>query len=249
MEGNRWVARPKYGLPPPVVGAVRLFCFTPAGAGPTVYSSNSWTKLPPSIELAPVLLPGRAQRFTEEALRTVEEIAAQALDGLRPALAERPYALYGHSLGSCVALEFARLVAASADLPQPVHVFLAAKGAPLTPSSNPMASIPGDMDFVRAVQAKYESQAMQMVIDNPDLMEMVLPMMRADFGAAESYVVGTAEPLSVPVSAIGGSKDVYTEQHFTAWAQFVKPGTVRGVAPNVSRRYRICHRYHLAGPC
>ena len=229
MEGNRWVARPKFGLPAPSAGAVRLFCFTPAGAGPTVYTSNSWAKLPPSIELAPVLLPGRAQRFGEQPLKTVAAIAQQAFEGLRPALGERPYALYGHSLGSCVALEFARLIVA-AGLPRPIHVFLAAKGAPLATNADPMASIPGDLDFVKAVQVKYQSEAMQMVIDNPDLMEMVIPMMRADFGAAESYVVtAAAQPLDIPVSAIGGSEDVYTEEHFTAWAQFVQPGAEAAV--------------------
>jgi surfactin synthase thioesterase subunit len=224
MEGNKWISRPKFGLPAPTADAVRLFCFTPAGAGPTTYTQNGWSNLPASVELAPVILPGRGQRFCEPVLKSVAEMAAAVFEGLRPILAGRPYALYGHSLGSLVAFEFARLVAA-AGAPAPVHIFLAAKGAPLTldPATH-LSTISDDMAFVKAVQEKYQSESMQMVIDSPDLMEMVMPMMRGDFSAAELYTVPAAEPVPYPTSAIGGDKDQYTEANFVAWEQFIKPG-------------------------
>jgi hypothetical protein len=66
-----WIGRPRFGLPPPAADAVRLFCFTPAGSGPTTYTQNAWAELPSSIELMPILLPGRAQRLGEPPLRTV----------------------------------------------------------------------------------------------------------------------------------------------------------------------------------
>lgn len=204
---NPWIGRPRFGLPQPTDSAVRLFCFTPAGAGPTTYTQNAWAELPPSIEIMPVLLPGRAQRLAESPLRSVEEMAAGALKGLRSMLAERPYALFGHSLGASVALEFARLIAAEASVPQPVHLIVSArlphgslKGAADTGGASLVSGIADDREFVAAIHGKYGT--LQMVLDNPELMEMVLPMMRADFGAAEAYtLVPLASPLTVRIPA------------------------------------------------
>ena len=97
MEGNKWIGRPKFGLPAPSPDATRLLCFTPAGCGPTTYTQHGWASLPASIEVAPVLLPGRAQRLGEAPLRTVAEMAAGAAQALAPLLGERPYAVFGHS--------------------------------------------------------------------------------------------------------------------------------------------------------
>ena len=185
-KANPWTGRPRFGLPQPSADALRLFCFTPAGSGPTTYTQNGWAELPPSIEVMPVLLPGRAQRIGEPALRSVEEMASGAFAALRPMLAERPYALFGHSLGASVALEFARLVAAeaAAGLPQPKHFIASARLPAGSPTAGPrLTAIADDRAFITAIHGKYGT--LQMVLDSPELMEMVLPMMRADFGAAE----------------------------------------------------------------
>ena len=200
---NLWSGRPRFGLPAPAADAVRLFCFTPAGAGPTTYTQAAWATLPPSIEILPVLLPGRAQRLAEPPLQSVEAMAEGALEGLRPMLAERPYALFGHSLGASVALEFARLVATDGSVPQPVHLIVSArlpqgslKAATSSGDSRTLSEIVDDREFIAAIHGKYGT--LQMVLDNPDLMEMVLPMMRADFRAAEAYVLAPlASPLPV----------------------------------------------------
>lgn len=199
---NPWTGRPRFGLPQPTASAVRLFCFTPAGGGPTMYTQHAWAELPPSIELMPVLLPGRAQRLAESPLDSVEAMAAGALRGLRPMLDERPYALFGHSLGASVALEFARLVAADGAVAQPVHLIVSARlpQGSLKPVSGGggrlLSDIADDREFIAAIHGKYGT--LQMVLDNPDLMEMVLPMMRADFRAAETYALSPLEsPLAV----------------------------------------------------
>ena len=199
---NPWTGRPRFGLPQPTASAVRLFCFTPAGGGPTMYTQHAWAELPPSIEVMPVLLPGRAQRLAEPPLDSVEAMAAGALRGLRPMLDERPYALFGHSLGASVALEFARLVAAEGGVAQPLHLIVSARlpQGSLKPASvgggRLLSEIADDREFITAIHGKYGT--LQMVLDNPELMEMVLPMMRADFRAAETYALAPLEsPLPV----------------------------------------------------
>jgi surfactin synthase thioesterase subunit len=167
-----------------------------------MYTQHAWAELPPSIEVMPVLLPGRAQRLAEPPLDSVEAMAAGALRGLRPMLDERPYALFGHSLGASVALEFARLVAAEGGVAQPLHLIVSARlpQGSLKPASvgggRLLSEIADDREFITAIHGKYGT--LQMVLDNPELMEMVLPMMRADFRAAETYALAPLEsPLPV----------------------------------------------------
>ena len=95
------------------------------------------------------------------------------------------------------------MVATEPTTPQPVHLIVSARlpqgSLKVATDGVPcrlLSDIRDDREFVSAIHGKYGT--LQMVLDNPDLMEMVLPMMRADFRAAEAYsLVPLASPLMV----------------------------------------------------
>ena len=147
---NKWISRPKAGIPTPPPGGprCRLFCFPPAGAGPSVYLANGWVKgsLPAEIELMPVLYPGRSQRFAEPAISSVDALADAVVIGILPLLQDgTPFAFFGHSMGATVAYEITRRLAAK-QLPLPTRLFASARRHPgAGPMEDKLAAIADDV--------------------------------------------------------------------------------------------------------
>lgn len=210
----------------------RLFCFPYAGAGASVY--RPWVAaFAPSIEIIGVQLPGRESRFTEppfdrmgpllEAL--LPAILAAISPGLDPSSAHppaRPFAFFGHSLGALVAFELCRrLRAAGAKLP--AHLFVSGRSAPqIALDEEPLHALP-DKDLIAGL-VRYNGTPAAVLADE-ELMELVLPAVRADFAIHETYAYASERPLDLPLTAFGGTADdTVTEAHLEAW----RPQTSRG---------------------
>ena len=181
---------------------VRLFCLPYSGGGTSVY--RAWPDgLPRSIEVRPIRCPGRENRVREAPHIRLPPLVAALGQALEPYL-DIPYAFFGHSLGALVSFELCRRFRRQA-LPGPVHLFVSACGAPQVPSPNPpMHQLP-DAEFTVALRRL--SGTPEAVFRNPELMELLLPVLRADFAVAETYVYGAEEPLECPISAFGGLED------------------------------------------
>lgn len=189
-------------LPVPRPSArLRLYCAPYAGGGAGVY--RSWPDdLDERIELRTVLLPGRERRFMEPALTSVEALA----DGLVPDLRETldpPYALFGHSLGAALVFETAlRLSAAGRP---PVHVVVSGAHAPQLARRGPEYHRLADAEFVSGIKGLGGTPPE--LTENAELLELLLPTLRADFTAAETYHQDGGRRLPCPITAIGGSDD------------------------------------------
>ena len=109
---------------------MRLFCLPFAGGGASAY--RTWTtELAPQIDVCPVQLPGREERFNEPAHTDLRALASMVITQLQ-AYFDKPYALFGHSMGALLSYEVSRQLEAQ-GAPTPVRTFLSAYVPPHRP--------------------------------------------------------------------------------------------------------------------
>lgn len=197
---NPWIAFARRVQQP----RLRLFCFPYAGGSAGVY--RTWgERLPADIELLPVELPGRASRFREPLLRSMPAVVEAAAAGIAPLLEGPPFAFFGHSMGATIAFELARLLRKRGQ-PQPLHLFVSGRRAPQMPDDEePMHVLPEAefMERLRKLNGTPEE-----ALQHPELMQMMQPLLRADFEVIETYVPGDEPQLPCPITALGGIGDV-----------------------------------------
>ncbi len=193
----------------------RLFCFPYAGAGASIFCP--WmAQLAPDIEVISVQLPGRENRLSEPPFTDISSLMETLSYHLLP-YCDRPFALFGHSVGALVAFEFARYLRRH-DYPQPVHLFVSGREAPhLGPSSSPIHQLP-DSEFIEELR-RYNGMP-DTLLQNPELMELFLPILRADLALNETYHYDSEPPLDYPISAFGGLEDSEANpEEISPWSQ------------------------------
>ncbi len=181
----------------------RLVCFPFAGGGAAAF--RLWAaELPADVEVWAAQLPGRERRHGEAAIADAARVVAELVAALAPRL-DLPYALFGHSMGAVLAYETTRQLAAAGH-PLPALLAVSGRRAPHLPATKPPIHDLPDDGFVAAIKA-FEGTP-QAVIDNAELMELVLPALRADFRLVETYRPGPGpDRLELPVWAVGGEQD------------------------------------------
>jgi medium-chain acyl-[acyl-carrier-protein] hydrolase len=181
---------------------VRLFCFPFAGAGASVYR-NWHHALPKSIEVCPVQLPGREERLLEVPFTRLAPLVDELGKVIEPYL-DRPFAFFGHSMGALISFVLARHLRRM-NQPLPVHLFISGRRAPQILGTESTTYHLPDLDFVeelRRLQGTPES-----VLQNSELMELFIPLLRADFELCETYNYHDEQPLDCPFSIFGGLDD------------------------------------------
>jgi medium-chain acyl-[acyl-carrier-protein] hydrolase len=133
-------------------------------------------------------------------LSLLVEAMAQAL----LPLLDKPFVLFGHSLGSLVSFELARHLRANRSL-RPVRLLVSAGPAPQIPHRGaPIHSLP-ENEF--AAELRRLNGTPGELLNHKELMDIVLPALRADFALYESYRYLSGPPLNCPISTFGGLSD------------------------------------------
>jgi medium-chain acyl-[acyl-carrier-protein] hydrolase len=195
---------------------VRLFCLPHAGAGTASY--HGWKRqLPAEIEICPVQIPGRESRLAEPSYTSsealIEEIAL-AIAGRT----DKPYAIFGHSMGALLALDLALRLREHGQ-PEPVHLFVSGRNATHVPMKHGSIHMLTDEEFLDALAIRYGGLP-QEILETPELLEVYLPILRADLTLLETHTYIARSPLACPVSAFAGKEDKNVSQTgLTAWGE------------------------------
>lgn len=210
MSINKWFnVRPAKGA-----SAIRLFCFPHVGAGASVFNSWNSAWLPENVELWGVRPPGREQRLSEPPFRRMTPLIDALYEAIAPRL-NRSYAFYGHSLGAVVAFEMARKIR-SQGKPGPACLLVSAHTAPQLPLRRPPLYNLPDKEFKESLRRLAGTP--EEILQDEDLMNLVMHVLRADFEVDETYSYADAAPLECPIAAFGGidDRDV-SEADVAAW--------------------------------
>lgn len=182
---------------------MRLFCLPHAGGGAAAF--HSWTpELPAFVQICPVLLPGRETRLSEPLCTQLDPLV-DAMDGeLRPWL-DTPYAVFGHSMGALLAFEWVRRLQRE-GASMPAWLFLSGRRGPDAPGdANSLHSLP-DYELVNELARLYNGIPPEF-LGNETLMEVFLPILRADIAVVESYSFHEDKPLDCPITVFSGMND------------------------------------------
>jgi surfactin synthase thioesterase subunit len=209
MKDTGWLVVPR----PRPAADVQLVCVPNAGGGVATFAGWLY-HLPETIELALTQLPGRDGRRSEPCCATVVEAAA----GLASAIqreAPRPRVLFGHSFGALIAFEAARMMAGTPHAP----LLLAVSGrrAPTLPETRTAISHLAKDSFISEAKLRYGGIP-DVVLQEPELLDFLLPILRADFACVEAYRHQPGPALPGALVAYGGVDDPHAPAHeLTAW--------------------------------
>ncbi|MCX5199592.1 alpha/beta fold hydrolase [Streptomyces sp. NBC_00249] len=195
----------------------RLICFPHAGGAASAYLALS-QELTPEFDVVSVQYPGRQDRRMEPAVddigRLVGALADELAAELGPGGDGRPYAFFGHSMGAVIAYELARELARR-ELPAPERLFLSGRFAP-TPLGSASDRLDTDAKVIAMIRKL--GGTVGKVFDDPDLLEMVMPPLRADYKAIGSYAWQPGRPLDIPFTVLVGDRDpVVPVEDAAAW--------------------------------
>jgi medium-chain acyl-[acyl-carrier-protein] hydrolase len=173
----------------------------------------------PGLKLLTVQLPGREERLSEPPCTRLSEVVEGLARALDPYL-DQPFAFFGHSMGALISFEVTRRLR-QLGKPQPVHLFVSAHRAPQLPSRQPALHRLPRPAFWREVYRLGGTPAE--VLQNPELMELAEPLLRADFAICETYQYLRERALDTPVSVFGGRFDEWVSlDELAAWRDLTR---------------------------
>ena len=192
---------------------LRLFCLPYAGAGATVF--RAWMgSVPAGLDVCSVQLPGRETRASESPCSRMPELVSQLAEGLRPHL-DRPFALFGHSMGALVCFELSRHLRREGG-PGPSILFASGCRAPQIP---PDDSEHRQSDSELVDELRRLNGTPKELLQDAQFLSWYLPLFRADLALCESYEYVPEEPLGCPITVFHGEKDEEVSREASqAWA-------------------------------
>jgi pyochelin biosynthesis protein PchC len=193
---------------------VRLFCFPFAG-GAASYFYPFAAALAPQIEVQAVQYPGRQDRHREPCLGTIPDLAEAIFDVVRHT-ADRPYLFFGHSMGAIIAYEVTRMLERE-GLPGPEWLLVSGQRAPSRQQPEDF-HLRDDAQLVEELRTLGGTDPRW--LDDKELLATILPPIRNDYRAIETYAYVPGPPLGCPVTALAADDDPYTSiPDVAAWRE------------------------------
>ncbi|MFK3983761.1 thioesterase II family protein [Micromonospora sp. NPDC050397] len=214
-DDNPWIRRFHHEPSSPVT----LVCFPHAGGSASFFYPVS-DAMQSTMQVVALQYPGRQDRRSERPLTTIAELAEGSFAALRP-LMDRPLAFFGHSMGATVAFEVA--VRMKRELAgAPVTLFASGRRAP---SRHRVETVHQRDDDGIISELKGLSGTDSRLLGDMELLRMILPAIRGDYTAAETYRYQPGPTLDCPIVALTGESDPkVTLDESRAWADHTSGG-------------------------
>jgi pyochelin biosynthesis protein PchC len=207
IEDSLWVRRLR-----PSSGPRRLICFPHAG-GAASYFAPFAKAMPSSIDVLGIQYPGRQERLSERCIDSIEELRDAIVPQVEGWL-DRPVTLFGHSMGAIVAYEVVRVLEHQQGW-SPTGLFVSGRRAPSTWRDENVHR-GGDGRLLQEVVRLGGTPAQLM--EDEEVRQMMLPALRGDYRAIETYVWRPGAPLSCPIwAALGEADPLTTVPEAAAW--------------------------------
>ncbi len=221
MNVNPWIVRSR----PQPEAEVRLFCLPHAGGSAAMFFA--WPALlPDSVEVVGLQLPGRGRRIREAGYTRMTPLVEAAGEAVAPLL-DRPYALFGQSLGALIGFELGRALAGRGRPPQ--HLFVSACSAPHLHAPDPPLHALPEAEFLAALQ-RFNGTPRE-IFEHQELMQQLIPVFRADFAVSETYAYAGGI-LSCPITAFGGLEDrIVAAESLDGWRRQTEAAFERVMFP------------------
>src|SRR5262249_1763929 len=144
---------------------------------------KKWAELlPPVVQVIPVELPGRGARLSEPPFVSLPALIEELKELIRPCL-DGPFVIFGHSMGATIAFELARALRRGGGR-EPQAIFVSGRRAPQLPRRGPVTyNLPQDEFIAELVRLKGTPKD---VLEQAELMELMFPLLRADFQVVET---------------------------------------------------------------
>ena len=160
-------------------------------------------ELPDNIEVCPVQLPGRGMRLSEPPFTKLETLIESLVPALRPFF-DKPFAFFGHSMGSLISFELARALRLRFGM-EPEGLFLAGRQSPPIPDRTTARFDLPEPEFIE--QLRNLNGTPPEILEQPELMRLLVPLLRAELKLCQTYVYEPGPPLDCPISVFGGLED------------------------------------------
>jgi surfactin synthase thioesterase subunit len=195
----------------------RLVCLPFAGGGAVSFAGLE-AALAEDAEVRTVELPGRGTRFGEAFATDLIAAAAEVAAAIR-ALPDpqKPLVLFGHSMGALLAYEAARALARAGAAPR--HLVLSGSAAPHRRAGARRTAEAVRTDAGLLARMRRLGGTPPEVFSEPELLALVLPVVRADYALVGGYAPLVA-PLAVPATILGGTEDAeVAPDDLAAWGE------------------------------
>jgi medium-chain acyl-[acyl-carrier-protein] hydrolase len=181
---------------------LRIFCFHYAGGSMSVY--RTWSEHIKNADLVTIQLPGRENRFTEALITEMDLIIDNLYENFSD-FDNKPYVFFGHSLGALIAFEFAKKLQKQGPLGLK-HLIVSGSRAPHLPIRRRLIYNLPDQELFSEIQ-KYNGIPENLLAEKDLLMNIMLPIIRADFTISDIYQCSTETKLKIPITVFGGRDD------------------------------------------
>lgn len=210
-EKSRWLVFPK----PNPHASLRLFSFPYAGGSTLIF--RKWRDaLPSSVELCSIELPGRSTRLREPPFTAIGPLVEAIAQAISPYM-DKPFAFFGHSMGAMISFELSRYLRRRQQA-IPAHLFISGRRAPQIPDDEPPTYNLPEPEFIEELRRLNGTP--REILEHPELMQLIMPLLRADFAVCQTYTYTPEPPLSCPISVFGGLQDYpVTRSNLEAWRE------------------------------